>query len=172
MTDNIELVKQSEVHLLREICITTFKHTFKEGGYTEEDFETYFKQAYNVETLQEELNNKHSFTYFYLSNNEIVGYFKLNIDDAQTEAMGESYLEIQRIYFLPQSQGAGKGQNVFDFAIKKARELYKTKIWLGVWEFNEKALNFYKKQGLCITGSHEFHTGNVVDKDLIMEKNI
>ncbi|TGQ03635.1 GNAT family N-acetyltransferase, partial [Mesorhizobium sp. M4B.F.Ca.ET.215.01.1.1] len=115
--------------------------TFKEGGYTQEDFETYFKQAYNVETLQDELNNKHSFTYFYLSNNEIVGYFKLNIDDAQTEAMGESYLEIQRIYFLPQSQGGGKGKNVFDFAIKKARELYKTKIWLGVWEYNEKALN-------------------------------
>ena len=117
MTDNIELVKQSEVHRLREICITTFKHTFKEGGYTQEDFETYFKQAYNVETLKDELNNKHSFTYFYLSNNEIVGYFKLNIDDAQTEAMGESYLEIQRIYFLPQSQGGGKGKNVFDFAI-------------------------------------------------------
>ncbi|WP_210123345.1 MULTISPECIES: GNAT family N-acetyltransferase [unclassified Staphylococcus] len=172
MTDNIELVKQSEEHRLREICITTFKHTFKEGGYTQEDFETYFKQAYNVETLQDELNNKHSFTYFYLSNNEIVGYFKLNIDDAQTEAMGESYLEIQRIYFLPQSQGGGKGKNVFDFAIKKARELYKTKIWLGVWEYNEKALNFYKKQGLRITGSHEFHTGNVVDTDLIMEKNI
>src|SRR5699024_3834070 len=172
MTDNIELVKQSEVHRLREICITTFKHTFKEGGYTQEDFETYFKQAYNVETLKDELNNKHSFTYFYLSNNEIVGYFKLNIDDAQTEAMGESYLEMQRIDSLQQTQGRVKRINVYEFASKKARELYKTKIWLGVWEYNEKALNVYKKQGLRITGSHEFHTGNVVDTDLIMEKTI
>ena len=121
MTDNIELVKQSEVHRLREICITTFKHTFKEGGYTQEDFETYFKQAYNVETLQDELNNKHSFTYFYLSNNEIVGYFKLNIDDAQTEAMGESYLEIQRIYFYLNHKVEEKGKMFLILQLKSTR---------------------------------------------------
>ena len=121
MTDNIELVKQSEVHRLREICITTFKHTFKEGGYTQEDFETYFKQAYNVETLKDELNNKHSFTYFYLSNNEIVGYFKLNIDDAQTEAMGESYLEIQRIYFYLNHKVEEKGKMFLILQLKSTR---------------------------------------------------
>lgn len=53
---------------------------------------------------------------------------------------------------------------------QKAKEYHKTKIWLGVWEHNPQALRFYEKRGFVVTGSHEFYTGDVVDKDLIMEK--
>ena len=53
----------------------------------------------------------------------------------------------------------------------KARELNKKK-YLGVWEHNAQAFNFYKKQGLSVTGEHQFYTGNVVDTDLIMERDI
>jgi len=172
MTETIELVKESEVTLLRDICISTFKNTFKDGEYSKEDFKQYFDEAYSVEKLKKELEDAYAFTYFYRVNNQVVGYFKLNINEAQTETMGSDYLEIQRIYFLPGSQGSGKGKQVFNFAIKKAQELQKSKIWLGVWEYNEQALNFYKKQGLKITGSHKFYTGAVVYTDLIMEKSI
>ena len=99
-------------------------------------------------------------------------YFKLNINEAQTEPKGDAYLEIQRIYFLPHAQGGGRGKQVIEFATAKARELNKKKIWLGVWEHNAQAFNFYKKQGLSVTGEHQFYTGNVVDTDLIMERDI
>lgn len=172
MTTHIELVKSNELEQLRQLSITTFKTTFEDGGYTDEDFEKYFNEAYNLEQLNKELENKSSFTYFYKENKEIVGYFKLNINQAQSEEKGNEYLEIQRIYFLPKAQGGGRGKHVFEFAIEKARELKKTKIWLGVWEHNKQALNFYEKQGLRVTGEHDFYTGNVVDIDLIMEKEI
>ena len=32
-------------------------------------------------------------------NDQIAGYLKLNVGNAQTEPKGEDYLEIQRIYF-------------------------------------------------------------------------
>ncbi|MCG7338168.1 GNAT family N-acetyltransferase [Staphylococcus sp. ACRSN] len=170
MTFQIDSVKSSEVHKLRDISITTFRTTFENGGYSEEDFNQYFNEAYDIDTLLKELDNKHSFTYFFREDGEVTGYFKLNILDAQTEAMGEEYLEIQRIYFLPHAQGGGRGKYIIDFAESKAKELNKTKIWLGVWEYNEPALKFYTKHGLKVIGRHEFQTGEVVDSDLVMEK--
>lgn len=53
---------------------------------------------------------------------------------------------------------------------KKARELQKPKIWLGVWEENDYAVQFYQSQGFRQTGTHEFRTGDVIDHDLVMEK--
>ena len=82
---------------------------------------------------------------------------------------GEDYLEIQRIYFDEAYQGGGRGKNSSTW-LSKAKEYHKTKIWLGVWEHNPQALRFYEKRGFVVTGSHEFYTGDVVDKDLIMEK--
>ena len=56
-------------------------------------------------------------------------------------------------------------------ALDKAKELNKNKVWLGVWEHNQQALSFYK-HGFEVTGQHEFITGEVVDIDLIMEREI
>ncbi|MDN6630960.1 MAG: GNAT family N-acetyltransferase [Staphylococcus equorum] len=170
MTQCIERVKQSEVKILRALCMTTFRTTFEAGEYSDEDFNHYFNEAYAMEQLEKELLNKISFTYFYKEKNEIIGYFKLNVNDAQTEVMGDEYLELQRIYFLPQAQGSGKGSDVFDFAVTKAKELNKSKLWLGVWEHNAQAHRFYLKQGLTVTGEHQFYTGSIIDTDLIMEK--
>ncbi|SUM73525.1 acetyltransferase [Staphylococcus saprophyticus] len=172
MDQSIEMVKLDEVKVLRELSITTFRTTFKHGEYTDEDFDAYFDEAYAEDQLLQELKDDNSFTYFYKENRDIVGYFKLNINEAQTEPKGDAYLEIQRIYFLPHAQGGGRGKQVIEFATAKARELNKKKIWLGVWEHNAQAFNFYKKQGLSVTGEHQFYTGNVVDTDLIMERDI
>ncbi|PTI76045.1 GNAT family N-acetyltransferase [Staphylococcus succinus] len=173
MSYSIEKVKLSEVEQLQNLAIQTFKNTFKdEEQYTDEDFSHYFANAYSVKQLTSELLDEHAFTYFYKEDEEVVGYFKLNINDAQTEKMGDAHLELQRIYFLPHAQGGGRGKHVFEFAIQKAKELNKIKIWLGVYEKNKQAFEFYKKQGLNVTGKHYLYTGSVEDVDLIMEKEI
>lgn len=172
MSQLIETVQIDEVEKLRSLSIFTFKTTFEHGVYTEEDFDAYFNEAFAVEQLKQELQNEDSFTYFFKEDNEIVGYFKLNINVAQTEPKGPEYLEIQRIYFIPQAQGGGKGKRVIEFAIGEAKRLNKTKVWLGVWEHNAQAFNFYKKQGFTVTGEHQFYTGDVIDTDLIMEREV
>ena len=58
----IEAVKESELDILRDISIKTFKTTFENGGYSEDDFNQYFEEAYNIETLTQELKNEHSYT--------------------------------------------------------------------------------------------------------------
>jgi len=64
------------------------------------------------------------------------------------------------------------GQLFINLDIDQAIKFGKSKIWLGVWEHNPKALSFYKNRGFRVTGSHQFYTGSVVDNDLIMELDL
>lgn len=171
MTYQIDLVRRAEVQMLRDISITTFQETF-EGSYSDEDFRDFFESAYSIDTLEQELNNPNSETYFYREHGELLGFFKINIDDAQTEEKGPEYLELQRIYFVKDAQSGGKGTRVFNFVLQRAQELAKSKIWLGVWKHNKQALQFYKKHGFVKTGEHQFITGDTIDLDAVMEKDL
>ncbi|MCC2083461.1 acetyltransferase [Staphylococcus sp. HMSC068D08] len=169
--ETITAVQASEIEDLQAIAQRTFHATF-EGSYSEADFSQFFAENYNLDILTTEFHNPESFHYFYKVKGQIVGYLKLNIDAAQTEAKGPAYLEIQRIYFDKAYQGGGRGKKFIQLALNKALEYQKTKAWLGVWEHNPQALAFYKTCGFKVTGQHEFKTGDVIDIDLIMERSV
>ncbi len=155
MREHIREIRRDEVKILQELAKRTFYNTFK-FSYSDKDLNKFFEDAYSIEQLSYELQEKDSFHYFYVVNQQVIGFLKLNINNAQTEEKGVDYLEIQRIYFDEAYQGSGRGKKFINLAVKKAKELHKTKIWLGVWEHNSQALQFYKKSGFIVTGSHEF----------------
>lgn len=57
-------------------------------------------------------------------------------------------------------------------AVGIALEKNLRKIWLGVWEKNENAINFYNKMGFVETGTHSFYMGNEEQIDLIMTQTL
>jgi len=59
-------------------------------------------------------------------------------------------------------------QHCLDYAISKMYDL----VWLGVWERNETAINFYKKWGFELFGSHIFRLGNDDQNDLLLKKQL
>lgn len=168
---NIIEITHDDVETLVDLARRTFYQTFGEF-YEDKDLQQFFDKSYTAEAFHQELDNEDSFHYFYQEDNEIVGYLKLNINQAQTEKMGSEYLEIQRIYFDENYQGRGGGSAFMAKAEAQARLFNKSKIWLGVWEHNPKAITFYENKGFSIVGEHHFHTGDVVDTDLIMEKSL
>lgn len=64
------------------------------------------------------------------------------------------------------------GKYLMKHAIKIAIKRRKKYIWLGVWEKNEKALCFYKKQGFYKIGEHSFFMGDDEQTDYIMRKDL
>ena len=42
-------------------------------------------------------------------------------------------------------------------------------LWLGVWEFNTRAIEFYHRQGFVDVGNKEFMLGSELQTDLIMQ---
>ncbi len=106
-----------------------------------------------------ELSNEFSEFFFVYLNSEMVGYLKINIGNAQSEKMGDESLEIERIYVKNKYQKHGIGKILLNTAIEFALERDKKKIWLGVWEKNENAIAFYKKNGFCSNWSSFFLCG-------------
>ena len=156
---------------LQKISIELFTDTFKDQN-TEEDLNNYLEKAYNSTQLKQELTNENSTFFFLLDNEEIVGYLKLNIGDAQTENIAENALEIERIYILSNVKRKGYGTFLIEKAEQFAKQKNKKVIWLGVWEKNFSALSFYKKNGFIQISSHSFFMGEDEQIDLIMTKII
>lgn len=164
---NIIKIGISEVEKLQEISRKTFKETF-EAVNSEENMQSYIQERLSIEQLTTELSNPNSEFYFAQQENEILGYLKLNFNEAQTEKVEEGY-EIERIYVLKAYHGMKIGQMLFEKAISIGKERKMKSVWLGVWEENHRALRFYEKNGFEVFGTHTFVLGNDTQTDLMMK---
>lgn len=169
MTINIKKCTLEDSRKLQEVSYETFNETFK-GQNSLENMNTYLERAFNLPQLEKELGNSSSEFYFVYFNNEIAGYLKVNINDAQSEKMGDESLEVERIYIKNKFQKHGLGKYLLNKAVEIAMERNKKEIWLGVWGKNENAITFYKKMGFFQTGVHSFHMGDEEQMDFIMTK--
>lgn len=154
---------------LQKISVETFTETFKDHN-SPEHLNAYLEKAYNLDALKQELANPSSHFFFVYWDQEIAGYLKVNMDEAQTEAMGSGSLEVERIYVKKQFQKHGLGKALLNKAFEIALDEKKQAIWLGVWEDNTNAIAFYQKKGFVQTGSHSFFMGDDEQVDLIMTK--
>ena len=98
-----------------------------------------------------------------------MGYAKLNPKcDAQEGA--EHPLEIARLYTRPARIGKGIGKQLIRAVEEYARNNGHDAIWLGVWQRNFRAVNFYQREGFRIAGTLQFVLGVDVQDDFQMLK--
>ena len=164
-------ILEKDVDQLKQIAILTFKQSYEHLN-TPSNFNWYIDRAFNTKKLLSELQNKESYCYFVTLKEEIIGYLKLNIGNSQTEIFDNKYLEIERIYLDSKYQRKGIGSRMINYAIECAKDLQKSKIWLGVWDQNPKAILFYEQMGFVKNGNHVFKFGDEDQNDIIMEMDL
>ena len=166
----IEIIKinNSSVNDLQKISRQTFIETF-DSSNTEEDMQNYIARNLSTEKLIKELANTQSHFYFALIEDDIVGYLKLNEPATQSDKHYAGSLEIERIYVLKEFHGKKIGQELLDKGIDFATKNNFSFIWLGVWEHNKRAINFYQKNKFEIIDKHIFTLGSDEQIDLIMK---
>lgn len=71
---------------------------------------------------------------------------------------------------LKEYHGKKIGQILYAKAIKVATEISAEYVWLGVWEENQRAISFYKKNGFIEFDKHIFKLGNDEQTDIMMKK--
>jgi ribosomal protein S18 acetylase RimI-like enzyme len=99
----------------------------------------------------------------------VIGYLKLNKGGSQTELKDNDALEIERIYVLKEFHGKKVGQMLFEKAIQIAKEQNAEFVWLGVWEENKRAIQFYTKNGFVEFDQHVFVLGDEPQTDIMMK---
>lgn len=173
MLSKFEIVKIGlpEIDQLRKISIETFVETFKDSN-TENNLQQFLDEAYSWNQLKSELENPDSEFYFAKFGDEIIGYLKINQGEAQKESIGHSALELERIYILNKFQGKNIGQILLDYTIEIAKKNNIDWVWLGVWEHNQRAINFYLKNGFVQFDQHIFTVGDDDQTDILMKLEV
>lgn len=153
---------------LQKIGKQTFYETFSEGN-SEENMQEYLDAGFSLEKLTAELNDENTTFYLATLGEDVIGYLKLNFGASQTELQDEKSVEIERIYVLKEFHGKKVGQLLYDKAIEVARERAADYVWLGVWEENRRAIQFYKKNGFVAFDQHVFKLGDDEQIDIMMK---
>ena len=167
---NIEIKKATltEIDQLQQIGRQTFYETFASGN-TEENMQKYLDEGFSVDKLTTELSDKNAEFYFATYDKKVIGYLKLNFGQSQTELKDDKALEIERIYVLKEFHGNKVGQILYDKALEIAKQKNADYVWLGVWEKNPRAINFYKKNGFVEFDKHIFKLGEDEQTDIMMK---
>nr|WP_295933741.1 GNAT family N-acetyltransferase [uncultured Dyadobacter sp.] len=160
-----------DLSTVQQIARETFFETFAEAN-TDEDMQKYLQENFSDAKVLTELSHPDSQFYIAWKGGAPVGYLKINTGEAQTEPLGETALEIERIYVKNAYHGKNVGQQLYEQALTVARQENKTLLWLGVWEENPKAIRFYEKNGFVAFDTHIFQFGDDVQTDVLMRKKL
>jgi diamine N-acetyltransferase len=130
---------------------------------SQEQLHYMLNEFYSIEALMHDLRNTSKPYYIAYSNtNEPIAFLGLIVH--------KNYCKVNRIYVLPNQQGAGLGKQLMHLAYTIAKQNDCKHITLNVNKYN-KALNFYANEGFTIKEAIviDIGQGYIMD-DYVLEK--
>ena len=85
---------------------------------------------------------------------------------------GPHDIEIKRIYCLSQVHGSGAGQALFEAALAHGKALGCSRLWLGTYEENRRAIAFYRRNGFETVATRQFQVGEQIFADIVMAREL
>jgi len=137
-----------------------------------DDLKSYMDEAFSVEAFSRDLADRDVIYFVAEIAGKMVGYAKLKQNSREDCVSGENPLELCRLYSLNEFIGKGIGKALMLKCLEFAEENAHDFFWLGVWEFNFRAQEFYKKFGFEKCGKHIFQLGNDPQIDWVFQKRI
>ena len=168
---SLRYATKDDAALIAEISRKTFYDTFAADN-TKENMDKFLKEQFTKGRLMLEVGAAGNIFLLAYSNNAVAGYVKLREGKVLEELKSFSAIEIARIYvaseFLGKRVGAFLMQACLNIAKQKAKEV----VWLGVWEKNKRAIDFYLKFGFEKFGECDFLLGDDMQRDWLMRKHL
>lgn len=157
--------------LIADISHQTFYETF--AAYNrKEDMDKFLNQQFTRGKLMMEVGARENIFLLAYDASAVAGYVKLR-DERVPPTMGKvSAMEIARIYAMADHIGKGVGSYLMQSGIDIAKQKNKEWLWLGVWEKNQRAIDFYSKWGFEKFDETNFLLGDDLQKDWLMRKRI
>jgi ribosomal protein S18 acetylase RimI-like enzyme len=170
------LIRQAtpdDAKLLADLAYTTFWDAFAHHPKNApDDLAHYMRQAFSLEQIAAELSEQRSIFLIAELGDATAGYSKLTIDNIEPGITAERPVELSRLYSHQKYLGQGVGQRLMEACFDQAKQENRDVIWLGVWEYNPRALRFYEKNGFRVVGKHTFQLGSDPQTDLLMQKEM
>ena len=161
----------ADAALLSELGASTFTETFAAAN-TPDDLAAYLSAAFGESIQRAELDDPTVTVLFAERDGDTVGYVMLRDEPAPMLLGGVDALEIVRLYARRSAVGTGVGATLMRRAIEEAEARGKEALWLGVWEHNERALDFYRRWEFFEAGTQPFLLGSDLQTDFVMVRRI
>jgi ribosomal protein S18 acetylase RimI-like enzyme len=157
--------------LVADMSRQTFFETFASEN-SAENMDKFMNEQFTREALMKEVGTEGTIFFLAYDDEKPVGYVKMKEDGALPELGNKNAIEIVRIYAITGSIGKGIGKVLMQQCIDVALERKKEVIWLGVWEKNQRAIDFYTRWGFEKFGTHVFMLGDDPQTDWLMKKEL
>lgn len=159
----------ADVPALQRIAIETQVDTFGEFN-TPENMQAYLDEAYSLDNLRIELDEPGSHNLLAFLDDELAGFLRMRRYPEVEHLLGNNTLELQRLYAATKHHGKGVGAALMQRSIDIARSEEVDWLWLGVWERNFKAQEFYRKWGFERFSEHIFQMGEDPQTDWLLKR--
>ncbi|QHT67169.1 GNAT family N-acetyltransferase [Rhodocytophaga rosea] len=161
----------ADADLLLDLSTHTFYQAFAPQN-SSSNMAAYMTSAFTREQLVKELKETNSVFFLAFYQGEGVGYAKLRKYATHTQLQKAKAVEIHRLYVLKSMIGKKIGKALMEMCLQLASQQGFEVIWLGVWEHNTHAIEFYKKWGFEIFDSYLFKLGSDDQTDFLMKKSL
>ena len=167
----VRYATNNDATLIADISRQTFYETFAAEN-RKEDMDKFLREQFTKGKLIMEVGNMENIFLLVYSGDDVAGYAKLREAKQPEKLKNVKTMEIARIYAMPNMIGKGVGNLLMKTSISIAKEKGKEVIWLGVWEKNIRAIDFYKKWGFEKFDVSDFLLGDDLQCDWLMKKKI
>ncbi|TXH25267.1 MAG: GNAT family N-acetyltransferase [Cyclobacteriaceae bacterium] len=167
----IEEARFDQIPAMRQVAIASYADTFADSN-TPENLQAFFDSAYSLSQLEREFHEPDSRLYLALDETEVIGFVRMRKNNEVTAYLGENAIELQRLYVLTKAQGKSVGKLLMEKALEVAASNQFEWIWLGVWEKNYKAQQFYARWGFERFSEHTFWMGDDPQVDWLLKKKL
>ncbi|GAB4426973.1 MAG: GNAT family N-acetyltransferase [Anaerolineae bacterium] len=168
---NIRYATAADSRLLAEVGAETFFDSFAADN-TPENMAAYLAAAFSPQKQRAELAAPNSRFFMAEVAGETAGFAQLKFGATPAEVAGRQPVEIARLYARKAWIGRGIGAALMARCLAEARAAGCDVIWLGVWERNPRAIEFYTKWGFAEVGAHIFQVGDDPQRDLLLARPV
>ena len=152
---SIVKANKNDSHLLSEIAKLTFIESHGSSAKPE-DINLYISEKYSGHIFEKELCDEKNSYYIIYHNNHAAGYSNIIMNSPCPNSAIEHIAKLERLYLMKEFYNLKSGLELFKFNVNLAKQNDQKGIWLFVWKENQRAINFYEKNGFTIIGSYAF----------------
>ena len=160
-----------DVDVLCRLGATTFRETYRaisDPREVDEYAETHFTPA----KIQGWLARPDARTLLAFVVDTPVGYAHVRRAKVPDCVADREAVELSRLYLLASAQGTGLGGALIAAALAEVTALGGRTVWLGAYDRNVKALQFYARRGFAQVGTHEFEFGGQIYADPVLTRGV
>lgn len=168
---SLRRAEKDDAILIADLSRQTFLETFGADN-SRENMDKFLGEQFTRGKLLLEVGDPQLQFFLAYFGAEPAGYVKLREGGTPASLGNANALEIARIYAVQKMIGKGVGKLLMQHSLAVASQTGKEVVWLGVWERNQRAIDFYRHWGFEKFDEQDFVLGNDIQRDWLMWRSV